>query len=184
MTSYDITFIDELKENEKFLRVYKTYRQTMYHTASSILKDPWLIEDAVQEAFLKLVGNLHKLDESDPYKIRGFITKLTRNVAINILEATSPEVPTSDEELDELLPIDTDTPEFLLLDMGMSERMDRILKHMTEEHQEILEMVYLHGFKIGTAAELLGLPGSIARKRLQRAKKTLKISLAQLNSKT
>ncbi|MCX4317282.1 MAG: sigma-70 family RNA polymerase sigma factor, partial [Lachnospiraceae bacterium] len=79
----------------------------------------------------------------------------------------------------EMFPPNTETPESIILDQEMSDHLHDLLSTMTEEHQEILDMVYLNGFKVGKAAELLGLSGDVARKRLQRAKAALKKRLLQ-----
>lgn len=178
MLTYDL-FMDNHEDREKFLRIYTKYRAAMYLAAQAVLGDYWMADDAVQEAALKIICNLHKLDESDPLRTRGFVAKVARNVALNMRRTMSKEIPTEDEEISEMFPPNTETPESILLDQEMSDHLHALLSTMTVEHQEILDMVYLNGFKVGKAAEMLGLSGEVARKRLQRAKAALKKRILQ-----
>ena len=178
MLTYDL-FMDDQEDREKFLRIYTTHRAAMYLAANAVLGDYWMADDAVQEASLKIIRNLHKIDESDLLRTRGFVAKVARNVALTMRKEMSKEIPTLDDEMAELFPPNTETPESIILDQEMSDHLHDLLSTMTEEHQEILDMVYLNGFKVGKAAELLGLSGDVARKRLQRAKAALKKRLLQ-----
>lgn len=179
MLTYDAYFTDRPEDEAKFSRIYNSYRNAMFYTANSILKDPWLAEDAVQEALLRIVINLYKIDEETPARTKGFVATVARNVALTMRQELSMEIPTMDDEMLFLFPPDTNTPESIFLDKEMSEHLMHLMSDMTEDHQNILTMVYLHGYKIGKAAELLGLPGDVARKRLQRAKAALKKKLLQ-----
>ena len=46
------------------------------------MRDYQLAEDAVQKAFMKVLDNLHKIEEPDCNKTRAFLVIITRNVAI------------------------------------------------------------------------------------------------------
>ena len=51
-----VIIMNEKRASIRFIeRCYKLYEQKMYHVAYCILRDEGLAEDAVQEAFLKLI---------------------------------------------------------------------------------------------------------------------------------
>lgn len=68
------------KQNDydKVERLYKLYEQKMYTVAYSILNNIWQAEDAVSEAFVKLIRNLHKIKEPESEKTKRFIIRVTK----------------------------------------------------------------------------------------------------------
>lgn len=57
----------------------------MLYIADSILHDVHLAEDAVSEAFIKIINNLDKINPKDCYWTRGFVVIIVRNVALDML---------------------------------------------------------------------------------------------------
>lgn len=55
-----IMAIENERDREKAAALYGLYRGTMLYTAKSILQEPRLAEDAVSDAFLKIIDNLEK----------------------------------------------------------------------------------------------------------------------------
>lgn len=171
--------LENIEETSKLVRIYETYRQTMYYTASSILTDPSLAEDAVHNAFLKIMHNLHKIQEEDIPRTRAFIITITKNTALSMKDRQVREILC--ENLDDTLPDKAITPEGQALETDMEQRLDRLITSMKPEYQEILDLVFFHGLKIGEAAKVLGISGTAARKRLQRAKADLKRRIKEEN---
>lgn len=48
-----LAMIDTHEEKNKFEELYKEYKSTMYNFAMAILKDSYMAEDAVHNAFFK-----------------------------------------------------------------------------------------------------------------------------------
>ena len=57
----------------------------MKHIAFEVLKDDALAEDAVQDAFVKIIKHLDDLGEIKCHKTKSFIVIIVRNSAIDIL---------------------------------------------------------------------------------------------------
>ena len=75
----------ELDEKSvKLEQLYALHKNVMLYTAERILRDYQLAEDAVQKAFMKVLDNLHKIEEPDCNKTRAFLVIITRNVAITM----------------------------------------------------------------------------------------------------
>ena len=49
-----LMMIDAEEDKQKFVILYETYRHLMMKVALNVLKDTFLAEDAVHEAFIKL----------------------------------------------------------------------------------------------------------------------------------
>ena len=54
------------------------YNKLAYYSAFSILKDHGLAEDIVQKTFIRLIKNIHKVDDIDSAKTKAFIVKLQK----------------------------------------------------------------------------------------------------------
>ena len=63
MLSLYLTLIDSEEDKKKFVQFYEAYRGLMHYTANRILQDDFAAEDAVQEAFLRIAKNFHKVGD-------------------------------------------------------------------------------------------------------------------------
>ncbi len=84
MLSFYLTLIDTEAEKSKFEQLYLIYRQMMFFVAKQILEDSYLAEDAVHQAFLKIIDHFDKIGEIDCPKTRGFIVTIVQNQSIDL----------------------------------------------------------------------------------------------------
>lgn len=56
-----LQLLDTEEEKQGFELLYETYRKLMHWVANNILHDEKLAEDAVHEAFLRIIKNFHKI---------------------------------------------------------------------------------------------------------------------------
>ena len=153
------------EEKRKFERLYRQYRQTMYCAAFRILKDPHDAEDAVHQAFLRLVDHLEKINENDCHKTRGFLVTIVENAAIDIYRQRKRKsgIP-FDEVCAEVSPRE-DVPE--------SAAFARAFARLPVAYSTVLRLKYSHGYENGEIATLLKLSEENVRQRLSRGKKKL-----------
>ena len=69
--------------NELVEKLYREHGQLVMGIARKILRDEHLADDACQLTFISIAQNLYKLPEN-PGEIRTYISKITRNVALDI----------------------------------------------------------------------------------------------------
>ena len=79
-----LSLLDSEEEISKFELIYSTYKKQMYYTANNILKDSHLAEDAVHNAFLRIINNLEKIEDINSHKTKGLIVIIVKNVSIDI----------------------------------------------------------------------------------------------------
>ena len=79
-----LQMLDTPEEKSKFETLYYTHRHTMLHIAMQILKDHQLAEDAVQEAFIRLVKNFSKIGQVNCPRTRLFVVIIVRNISLTI----------------------------------------------------------------------------------------------------
>ena len=58
-----LQLLDTEEEKQGFELLYETYRKLMHWVANNILHDEKLAEDAVHEAFLRIIKNFHKIND-------------------------------------------------------------------------------------------------------------------------
>ena len=90
MLSLYLTLIDTEEDKLRFTDLYERYRHLMFYVAQDILKDEHLAEDAVQEAFLRIAKNFHKVGEINCPRTRNFSVIIVRNTAITIAYKRNP----------------------------------------------------------------------------------------------
>ncbi|WP_165613382.1 RNA polymerase sigma factor [Desulfotruncus arcticus] len=69
----------------KAVEIYKLYRGTMLYIANSILHETHLAEDAVSEAFIRIIDNLEKINTINDHQTRGFVVIIVRNISLDLL---------------------------------------------------------------------------------------------------
>ena len=63
-----LNIIQSRSDRDKFEDLYSTYKQTMFYVANKIIKDQYLSEDIVHQAFLRIIDNLDKINEIKCHK--------------------------------------------------------------------------------------------------------------------
>ena len=68
---------------EKLQTLYQIYEKPMYHIAYAILHHPQQAEDAVSEAFCRVIRHLDKIGEPEHPKTKQYMIKIIRSTAIS-----------------------------------------------------------------------------------------------------
>ena len=84
MLIFYMSLIDSDESKDKFESLYLKYRKHMKHIAMKILGDEHLAEDAVHNAFVKLISNLEKFNKIDCQETRNLIVIIIRSVSIDM----------------------------------------------------------------------------------------------------
>lgn len=74
----------EKERNRILAEIYSNYKETMFYTAFQILRNYHEAEDAVSDAYIKLIQYLDKIDLKDCYKTQKFIVIVTKSAAIDV----------------------------------------------------------------------------------------------------
>lgn len=80
-----LQLLNTCSEQEKFKQLYETYHRLMHWEALRVLQDRQLAEDAVQESFLRMIKNFHKIGEISCPQTKRFVVIIVRNAARNLL---------------------------------------------------------------------------------------------------
>lgn len=159
---------------EKLEWLYTTYKQPMYHAALRILRHPYDAEDAVHDAFVKVMGHLDKLRPEDESKTRCFLVVTAENAAIDHYRR---------KKRWGAAPLDC-LPQHTV-DSGARDMDGWICIHLAfstlpPAYATLLWLRYFHGCTDGEISHVLCISVSNVRKRISRAKLRLRCLLPDL----
>lgn len=160
-----LAMIEHEQDKRKFERLYEDYRQTMYYAANRILQDRHLAEDAVHQAFLRLVDRLDMVNEENVYQTKAFLTVITEHIAIDLYRKRKREKWTSYEDMELYLTSEEPFPQ-------ENEVLDAIFS-LPVNYAKVLQLRYARDCTIEEMAELLKISPENVRQRISRAKKKL-----------
>ena len=159
----------------KFIeKCYELYEQKMYYVAYSILHDEGKAEDAVQEAFLKLMKHEVQFDRADSDDCKRYIITVIRNSAITIYNKTKKEseymyLTDKDERIES--PVEDEVES----DISWKELMDCL----PEKYYDVVECIIIKQFSTKETALKLNITEANVRKRYERAKQMMRNSLEE-----
>ncbi len=172
-------YLHTLNNNEdksKFEKLYYINKNAMLNHAFSILKDSSLAEDAVHNAFLRILKNIDKIIDPDDMKSRGYCIVVVENVAktmynkehkIKLIEFEDKEADISIEQIAE--------------DDLFIEKLTSIIGELPEIYCHVIILKFFNELSDKEISSTLNVPISTVRKRLLRGKKLLKKKLVEVN---
>lgn len=164
----------EEDEKQKFDALFEEYHRPLLLYARSIVKSESLAEDAVQEMFLRVLKNLHKIDLNECSKTKYFLVTILRNVAINIYNK---QIKPYDEDLDSI----ANQPKEGHLDptwedfdsRALVNDMKRWIGSLNEEERLLLQCRLYDELTYDEIESLYGIKASTASSKICRARNKL-----------
>lgn len=139
---------------------YEAYRTGIYRFALSILKDPALAEDVLQETFLRLLqGEAFRFE---PGKERAWLYRVARNICCDHLRRVKKEQP------EVSAPAASNDFEFM-----------ELIAPLPPMEQEILSLRFLGNLSHAEIASVLRLTVHGAKKRYERAIRKLRLQMKE-----
>ena len=152
------------RKQVKFIETcYKLYEQKMYYVAYSILHDEGKAEDAVQDAFLKLMKHEVQFERADSDDCKRYIITVIRNAAITIYNKTKKE-----SEYMYLTDKDERAEAAVTMDPDSDTDWKSLIETLPEKYREVVE------YTTRETATKLNITEANVRKRYERAKQMMK----------
>lgn len=170
-----LVLIEDEEDKIRFEAAYYRYRNLMYVKAYEILKDSHRAEDAVQEAFLRIAKNFHKVGEVTSTETKNFFVLITERIAINMFQREEQFERLSEESLYQL-------ENQVSNDVGISHLESKVIMAILElptNYRNILYLQSIYGYSLKETAKLLGISADAAKQRSSRAHKALKKELEE-----
>lgn len=170
-----LSLLDTQEDISKFELIYNTYKKQMYYTANNILKDNYLAEDAVHNAFLRIIDNLEKIDDVNSHSTKGLIVIIVKNVSIDIYRKNKKERDNTIfiDDLEQIHGYDEiDKSDFGDLEIAISK--------LPENYKQAFLLKFSHELTDNEISEVLGIKADNVRKRISRGREKLKNILKEM----
>ncbi len=161
-----------MNKEEKTRLIFEKYKNLMFHIANSILHDPKLSEDIVQESMIKIIQNLDKINDINCHKTKSFIVIICKRVAIDYYRKINRQDISSFDTLEYNVAVDFQS------DDGDIDIIEAI-KSLSYIYSEILILKYINELSNSEISKILDISESLVRKRIERAKEKLKDKLIE-----
>lgn len=158
-------------------RIYLEYNQQMFRIANAVLKNETGAEDAVSDAFEKIILHIEKFRGISCNKTKGLIVIYIRRVCFDklkrnkIIEFTD----LNDDEPDTGL-----STEDIVIEKTDYESLKNIISTLDYKYRDILRLKYFIGYTDFEIGEVMDISPENVRVRIHRAKTLLKKKLEEV----
>ena len=159
--------IQSEENRSKFEEIYTRYRQTMFYLANRIVRDQYLAEDIVHQAFLKIMDNLDKINEINCHKTKGYIVVIVENLSIDFYRKRKRENNISFDEVEIYIEDEKNDDSFIM--GGIEEAISKL----PINYLSVLKLKFSHGYSNIEIAEILDISETNVRQRVSRGRKKL-----------
>jgi RNA polymerase sigma-70 factor (ECF subfamily) len=157
-----------------FERLYTEHKALALRVAFRVTRNEALAEDAVHDAFAKVIAGWEKFLLVPCNKRRSRIVIIVRNSAIDIMRK---ERGLNFEKLDKNLPSDDVGLDAVLERQSNSEYIRRCIDQIPEIYKAVLILRFFQDLSNGETADVLGISANAVGVRILRAKAMLKTIL-------
>lgn len=164
MLVYYLQMLDTPEEKIRFEQIYLKYRGLMYHVADGILHNRQDAEDAVHNAFLKVIKKFSKFQDAPAKDLARQIAAVARNEAISLLRKKKDIVPLEDWESFAQTAEEVSDYHALVDSFACLPRT----------YRAVMEMKLLLGYSDGEIAAKLGLSKTAVNVRISRGRQLLR----------
>jgi RNA polymerase sigma factor (sigma-70 family) len=166
-------------DRDAFARLVDGTRSVVSSIALAIVRDPELSRDVAQDVFLAAWRDLAQL--RDPQSFLPWLRQTTRHRAYHVLRTERRRAArVTLDETDTLLSSAVDTSqgaETAMLADEDAQVVRAVLDALPDDTREVVTLFYREGQSSAQVAQLLGISDAAVRKRLSRARDTLRASL-------
>lgn len=163
------------EDTQKLNRIYELYEQPMYRIAFAVLKRPELAEDAVSDAFVRIIDRLNKIKSPESDKTKAYIVKVIKSTSINIYRKKKRslvrELPI-DDSIVQIPDISQNIEDYVVSEADRQDKRN-LLNKLDETDRNIIMLRCGNEMTWKEVAERTSMTENTARKRFERARKKL-----------
>ena len=179
MLAYYVSMVETDDEKSFIEELYIKYERDMYNAAHSILHNGYDAEDAVHEAFLRIIKNIDRMMRIPADERSYYAVIISRNTAIDIFNKRKKQNEFPLEEIDDLEDVFS-IGDIVDSNLGVKTIQD-LLSELEETDFEVLYMNLICEFTPGEIAAVLNIKPGAARQRLYKAKSNFRKLLEKEN---
>ncbi len=173
MLALYLSLIQDEESQSFFEEIYHQHRFTMLAVAVKILEDRYLAEDAVHDAFLRILKHLDKLRQFECNKIRAYVVIIVRNIALDQLRKQKRLAESDLADFGETLRDDRLNPEQTAQDREMTRVVLAAVRDLNKPFVDALTLKLIYGFDNREISNLLRISEANVRVRIHRGREHL-----------
>ena len=174
MLVFYLSLLETQEEKDKFEQLYIQYRKLMFYIAKGILQDDFLAEDAVHNAFLRIINHLDKIEEISCHKTKSFMVIVVENVSKDLYNKRKKRPTISNEDIDSAVVDKNDVADNIIAQMTAEEVIKKI-QLLPDIFREVLLLKFVHEMNDKEIAKVLEISPAAARKRVERARQRIAV---------
>ena len=179
MLSLLMSLVEASQDKLLIEKLYKQYEQDMYHTAYAILKRKTDAEDAVAEAFIRIIRNSSRIDTENNSKTKAFMLIVAKNAALSKYREIKKEFHFI-ESLDDLSEKIPDVNDDALSNIN-TEHIFELIKEIGGYFYDIMFLQFRYGYTVAEISDITGLTEINIRQIKSRGKRELITKMKEEN---
>jgi len=165
---------DENFQIDKVTQLYEAYENKMYGIAYSILNNVEQAEDAVHDAFIKLIPHIEDIQRVDSLKARRLTTYTIKNIAIDRYRRNRKETQLFTKEVENKTIGKNQTENSSVRTVEDRHMIVQLLSNLPQKYREIIQYRCFYELSYKEISSILNISEDTAAKRYERAKKMVK----------
>jgi RNA polymerase sigma-70 factor, ECF subfamily len=151
--------------------LYARHNVRVFRFISRLVTEPGTAEDLVSEVFIDVWTQAGRFEGRS--QVTTWILSIARFKALSALHRRRRRDAELDEAAMELIEDATDSPEQTVLNSDLSAQLRTCLSQMSQEHREVIDLVYYREKTIEEVADIMGTPKNTVKTRMHYARKRL-----------
>ena len=164
---FSIITAEDVEEQIKITELYEHYQKLMFVVAKRILQDNYMAEDAIHEAFIKIMRYMDHIDEVESVKTKGLMILIVERVAIDLYRKQKRCKECAIEDFEERMYYSTK------FDEGSNPESLHILDGLPKKYAEVISLKFYYGYRTKEIAQILSINENTVRTNIARGKKML-----------
>ncbi len=165
--------IDQCKNNnaKAQIKLYNLYCKAMLNIAFRYVKDRFIAEDVMQDAFIKAFKNIKNYKNEVAFG--AWLKRIVINQSIDYLKKKKLELVSINEEVYRV----EDNEDWKVEDVVSVDKIVEVINNLKEKYRLVLTLYLLEGYNHQEISEILNITENTSRTHLLRGKKILKEQL-------
>ena len=168
-----------MTDKEKLTELYRIYEKPLFRIAYAVLHDHAQAEDAVSEAFYRVMRHIGQIGEPDSPQTKQYMIRVIRSTAFTQYRKNQKHAERFEMLDEQSNEIADPRPSQHMERVSLLETLASLLGILNETDRQIVVWHGREGIPFVRIAERLGMSEATVRKRFERARKRMKTQYAK-----